>query len=139
MLWPPKLRQSIPFDHGYGHAEDRYCRDKLELSINLVMGRASEASTSLQGIACNMALWLQYGHFAEAKSVNSQCTPLLAKLCHLMLSLICDLADLTRGCHRLTSFIAKVAKLRSCAADFQLPRLHVSRDHCTEKHNLGSG
>ena len=47
---------SIPFDHGYGHAEDRYCRDELELSINLVMGRAYEASTSLQGIACNMAI-----------------------------------------------------------------------------------
>ena len=51
---------SIPFDHGYGHAEDRYCRDKLELSINLAMGRASEASTLLQGIACNMATLAAY-------------------------------------------------------------------------------
>ena len=49
------MSSSIPFDHGYGQAGDWYCRDELDLRFHLAMGRASEASTSLQGIACNMA------------------------------------------------------------------------------------
>ena len=33
-----------------------YRREELNLSFHLAMGTASEASTSLQGVACNMAI-----------------------------------------------------------------------------------
>ena len=33
-----------------------YRRDELELSFHMAMGTASEALTSLKGVACNMAI-----------------------------------------------------------------------------------
>ena len=47
---------SISFDHGRSSIVVGYRRDELELSFHLAMGTASEALTSLQGVACNMAI-----------------------------------------------------------------------------------